>query len=164
MPTLSSQHHFHSNVRVLESLHCNNLLTDCTLPFSQHAVNSLRAECGVLTLVKLAFVEWSRVQNGEPRVSLSSIADYRWIAIEKFITHGSWKKHVACLGGSYMGRSTEQRQTEMGLGVQTVLLLLFFKVPWVECFGIPGWRWDWHIHTQRAGFWEAPQGSYLRGT
>ena len=107
-PFFCSQHHLYTFVKVLDSLHCNNVLTDWT-PFlpPPHGGNSLKAECGCSDFVKLISVKWGTVQNSEPYLnSWPQICWNREVYYSQVL-----RKHPAGLKGPH-GKVIGREQTE----------------------------------------------------
>ena len=81
----------------------------------------------------------------------------REIEIEKFMTHGSWRRSTAHLWGPHVEVKADRRQR----GGRT-----WWTCPsaWVEGFGAPGLSPDWSTWTPKSGFWSTSWEVYLKGT
>ena len=81
----------------------------------------------------------------------------REIELEKFMTHGSWRRSTAHLWGSHREVKADCRQR----GGRTWWIC---PSAWVEGFGAPGLSPDWSTWTPKSGFWSTSWEIYLKGT
>lgn len=77
-----------------------------------------------------------------------------------------WKRDLLITGPQKVcrapPRATQKAQGRAQTKRDRIWGTCFYRDLWVECFRVLRLRPDWPIQTKRVGFWQVPQGSYLR--